>query len=401
MDHAESERRSGLERRAPQTPEEHIEQLYARVAELQEADQRKNEFLAILSHELRNPIHAVRTNAWLLAQRAKDPESKEAAAAIERQVALLSNLLEDLLNVVSLSRETPLELEVLDARELLRQALDATRQSIEKRHHRLSVDLGQEPLPVHVDPGRIEQALMNILENAAKYTDPGGAITVRAARVLGHAALSVRDTGIGIAQEDVPTLFELFKRAGNGSRARSTGGLGIGLHIASQMAREHGGTIEVKSPGVGLGSEFTLLLPLHHAPAPEAAEDRRLDDDVAVKPLTILVVDDNRDAADSMAKLLRTYGHEVWTAYDGLQAIDLAREKRPLVGLIDIALPKVDGYQVARRLSRDQWGRTMTLIAVTGMGLDGDKEKALAAGFDDHLTKPIDYAELEAILAKL
>ncbi|HET9652068.1 MAG TPA: HAMP domain-containing sensor histidine kinase, partial [Usitatibacter sp.] len=243
-----------------QAPGERIEQLSARVAQLQEGEQRKNEFLAILSHELRNPIHAIRTNAWLLAQRAQDAESKEATAAIERQVALLSKLLEDLMNVVSLSRETPLELEVHDARDLLRHALDATRQSIEKRRHRLSMNLGTEPLPVHADAERIEQALMNILENAAKYTDPGGSIAVTAGRVLGQAALTVRDTGIGIAEHDVPTLFELFKRGG-GARGRSSGGLGIGLHIASQIVREHGGTIEVTSPGVGLGSEFTVRLP--------------------------------------------------------------------------------------------------------------------------------------------
>src|SRR4051794_11404715 len=190
-----SERRSGVERRIADATDE----LQRRVAELTQADQRKNEFLAILSHELRNPIHAIRTNAWLLAQRAKDVETQEASAAIDRQVSLLSKLLEDLLNVVSLSRKTPLERATHDARELLRHAVDATRQSVDKRHHRLIVDFGPEPLPVHVDSGRIEQALMNVIENAAKYTDPGGSITVSAHRVLGQAVLSVRDTGIGIA----------------------------------------------------------------------------------------------------------------------------------------------------------------------------------------------------------
>jgi CheY-like chemotaxis protein len=372
-----------------------------RVAELIEAEQRKNEFLAILSHELRNPIHAIRTNAWLLAQRANDPETKEASAAIDRQVSLLSKLLEDLLNVVSLSRKTALELGAHDARDLLRHAIDATRQSIDKRHHRLVVDLGPEALPVHVDGGRVEQALMNILENAAKYTDPGGSITATARRVLGQAVLTVRDSGIGIAPEDMPTLFELFKQ-GSGSRARTAGGLGIGLHFASQMVREYRGQIDVTSAGVGLGSEFTITLPLHIERPREEEEDIEAEDErPEVKPLTILVVDDNHDAADSLAKLLRAWGHEAWTAYDGLQAIDLAREKRPLVALVDIALPKIDGYQVAQRLSRDQWGRTMTLIAVTGMGREDDKERALAAGFDEHLTKPIDYQALNAILAKL
>lgn len=391
------ERRSGAERRSGETREE----LLRRVEALAQADQRKNEFLAILSHELRNPIHAIRTNAWLLAQRATDAESKEASAAIERQVSLLSKLLEDLLNVVSLSRKTPLDQRVHDARELVRVAIDATRQSIEKRHHRLVVDLGLEALPVRVDDARVEQALMNILENAAKYTDPGGSITVTAKRVLGQAVLSVRDTGIGIAAEDMPSLFELFKQ-GSIARSRSAGGLGIGLHIASQMVREHGGHIEVQSPGVGLGSEFTITFPLHSEASVEQDETGDFDDEPGIAhALTILVVDDNRDAADSLAKLLSAWGHEVWTAYDGLQAMDVAREKRPLVALVDIALPKVDGYQVAQRLSRDQWGRTMTLIAVTGMGRDDDKERALAAGFDDHLTKPIDYDVLRGILARL
>jgi CheY-like chemotaxis protein len=392
----QSERRSGAERRAGETREE----LLRRVEELKQADQRKDEFLAILSHELRNPIHAIRTNAWLLAQRAADAETKEAIAAIDRQMSLLSKLLEDLLNVISLSRRTPLELATHDARELLRHAIDATRQSIEKRQHRLVVELGPEPLPVRVDGGRIEQALMNILENAAKYTDPGGSITATAKRVLGQAVLSVRDTGIGIAPEDMPTLFELFKQ-GSGARSRTAGGLGIGLHIASQMVKENGGLIEVSSAGVGLGSEFTITLPLYTAPAAQEEEPEDIEDEPGVKPLSILVVDDNRDAADSLAKLLRAWGHEAWTAYDGLQAIEVAREKRPLVALVDIALPKIDGYQVAKRLARDQWGRTMTLIAVTGMGRDDDKERALEAGFDEHLTKPIDYSRLEEMLAKL
>jgi CheY-like chemotaxis protein len=392
-----SERRSGSERRAGETREE----LLRRVEALAQADQRKNEFLAILSHELRNPIHAIRTNAWLLAQRAADPETQEASAAIDRQVSLLSKLLEDLLNVVSLSRKTPLDLRVHDARDLLQHAVDATRQSIEKRHHRLAVDPGPEALPVRVDAGRVEQALMNILENASKYTDPGGSVTVSARRVLGQAVLSVRDTGIGIAAEDMPTLFELFKQ-GSTSRSRTAGGLGIGLHIASQMVNENGGHIDVQSPGVGLGSEFTITFPLHSEATREEEEEEDLDEEPGIAhALTILVVDDNRDAADSLAKLLRAWGHEVWTAYDGLQAIDVAREKRPLVALVDIALPKIDGYQVAQRLSRDQWGRTMTLVAVTGMGRDGDKERAIAAGFDEHLTKPIDYEVLRAILAKL
>lgn len=376
------------------------EDLLRRVDELTQADQRKNEFLAILSHELRNPIHAIRTNAWLLAQRAADPESKEASAAIERQVSLLSKLLEDLLNVVRLSRKTALELGVHDARELLRHAIDATRQSIDKRHHRLVVDLDPEPLPVRVDGGRVEQALMNILENAAKYTDPGGSITATARRVLGQAVLSVHDTGIGIAPEDMPSLFELFKQ-GTGARSRTAGGLGIGLHIAAQMVKENGGQIEVASAGVGLGSEFTITFPLHSATAADDEDEPAEDEERPGKLLTILVVDDNHDAADSLAKLLKAWGHEAWTAYDGLQAIELAREKRPLVALVDIALPKVNGYEVAKRLSRDQWGRTMTLIAVTGMGRDDDKERALAAGFDEHLTKPIDYQALEAMLAKL
>jgi len=401
-----SERRSGLERRAEQTPEQRIEQLQRRVEELEQAEQRKNEFLAILSHELRNPIHAIRTSAWVLAQRAKDPESKESTAAIERQVSLMSKLLEDLLNVIRLSRQTPLELEPTDARELVRHALDSTRTYIDKRHHRLQVDLGKEALPVNVDAERIQQALMNLLDNAAKYTDPGGSITVTAKRVLGQARLAVRDTGIGIASEETPTLFELFKRGGVG-RGRSAGGLGIGLHIASEVVKEHGGTLEVQSAGVGLGSEFIVTLPLH-APAveDEPEEVDEVEDEEGEAPLaksntlTILVVDDNRDAADSLARLLRAWGHEVWTSYDGLQAMDVAREKRPLVALIDIALPKIDGYQVAQRLNRDQWGRTMTLIAVTGMGLEGDKDKATAAGFDYHLTKPIDYEALQAILAK-
>ena len=392
-----SERRSGVERRAAQTKEE----LLRRVEALTQADQRKNEFLAILSHELRNPIHAIRTNAWLLAQRAADPDTREASAAIDRQVSLLSKLLEDLLNVVSLSRTRALDLRVHDARELLRIAVDATRQSIEKRHHRLTVDLGPEPLPVRVDDARVEQALMNVLENAVKYTDPGGSIAVSSRRVLGQAVLSVRDTGIGIAAEEMPTLFELFKQ-GSVARSRTAGGLGIGLHIASQMVNENGGHIEVQSPGVGLGSEFTITLPLHSEASIEEEEPEDPDEEPAIaNTLTILVVDDNRDAADSLAKLLQAWGHEVWTAYDGLQAIDLAREKRPLVALVDIALPKVDGYQVAQRLSRDQWGRTMTLIAVTGMGRDDDKERALAAGFDEHLTKPIDYEALRQILGRL
>ena len=379
------------------------EELSRRVTQLAEADQRKNEFLAILSHELRNPIQAIRTNAWVIAQHCKQLEAQESTAAIERQVSLLSKLLGDLLNVISLSKEADLELEVHDARDLVQEALAATRQSIEKHHHRVVVDLGTEELPVNVDPERMVQAFMNLIENAAKYTDPGGIVTVTAKRVIGQVELRVRDTGIGIAPEDVSSLFELFKR-GRSGRVRGAGGLGIGLYIASRTAREHGGRLEVESAGVGLGSEFTMTLPLHHTAPADVLEDEEQPDDEAPSAagkLTILVVDDNRDAADSLSKLLQAYGHDVWTAYDGLEAVDVAREKRPLVALIDIALPKIDGYQVARRLARDQWGRTMTLIAVTGAGLDDDREKALAAGFRYHLVKPIDHAALEGILARL
>ena len=369
-------------------------------AELADADRAKSNFLAILSHELRNPVHAIRTNAWVMKALAKDDPRQEPAAAIERQVAKLSVLLEELLDVVSVSRNAKLRLVPADLRSVVDAAVDTTRADFAAKRQRVDIARPAEPLPVRADPGRLEQALANVLHNASKYTPVDGRVDVAFGREDDHVTVSIRDNGIGIGAEDLSHLFQLFTRGSAAAMTRSDG-LGVGLYIARQLVTAHGGSIRAQSAGPGQGSEFVVRLPLLAEDAPpEAVHSDAAAPDSATSTMRVLVVDDNRDAADSLARMLRMAGHDVDVCYDGETAIELARAHDPDVALVDIGLPTISGYDIARAFAANG-GRVPLMIAVTGWGADEDKAKAFAAGFSRHLTKPVDVGALLALMDEL
>ena len=367
---------------------------------LREADRRKDEFLAILAHELRNPLAPLRNALEALRLKPHDREAAAwARAVMERQVAQMVRLIDDLLDLSRVSRgRIELRHERSDLASLVNGALEICGAAIKAGGHKLTLDLPAEALPLSVDPTRIVQVICNLISNAAKYTPPGGRITVSARRQDGALEFSVRDTGIGIPQDMLQKVFDMFTQVTQ-SVERSQGGLGIGLTLVKRLVELHGGTVEARSAGPGRGSEFVVRLPEH----PEAAMPMR----VAALPQAatpaagrrILVADDNRDAADSLAFMLRLAGHEVRIAYDGQQAIDMAEAFRPALALIDIGMPRLNGYETARRLRAKPYGETMLLIALTGWGQADDRNRSLAAGFDHHIVKPVDPSMLERLLA--
>jgi signal transduction histidine kinase len=368
---------------------------------LRVADRRKDEFLATLAHELRNPLAPIRHAATISKlPRSTEAQKKWAQDVIDRQVDHMARLLDDLLEVSRITRgKLELRKERLVLNDSLAAAVETARPLIEAREHGLVVELPSTPVHIDADPVRFAQIFGNLLTNAAKYTDPGGLIHVRARIVGTDAVISVQDNGIGISPELLPQLFEMFTQA-TSALDRSEGGLGIGLSLARGLAVMHGGSIEARSAGLGMGSEFEVRLPI--APTPQDGVDADLDPSahrLGGRPLRVLVADDNRDNSDSSAVLLRMQGHEVRTAYSGREALTAAAEFAPQVALLDIGMPEMNGYEVARHLRATQWGAHMLLVAVTGWGQDDDRRRAEAAGFDHHLAKPIDLATLELLLA--
>jgi len=366
-----------------------------------EADRRKDEFLAMLGHELRNPLAPV-LNA-LQVMRMVPPEQPtfgRAQEVIERQIHSLARLVDDLLDVSRISRgKIELRKAQVDLVEVARQAVETSRPLMEARRHELSITVPQDHLWLHADITRLEQVLANLLNNAAKYTPPGGRIWLTAEREGDQAVLRVRDTGLGIARELQPRIFDIFVQEER-SLERAQGGLGLGLALVKNLTQLHDGTVEVRSDGPGSGSEFILRLPLRadlpeNGAAPSAAAI-----EFSSRQLRVLVVDDNRDAAETLGELLSLWGHQVSLAFDGNTALDQAQTMALNVVLLDIGLPGIDGYEVARRLR--SCGRSdLGLVALTGYGLEADRRRALEEGFDLHLTKPVDPAELEAALLTL
>jgi PAS domain S-box-containing protein len=367
-------------------------------AELKEADRRKDEFLAILAHELRNPLAPVRYAVSI----ARDPASTEEArrrtqAVIERQVGHMARLLDDLLDISRIARGTVvLRRERMDLAACIGAALEAARPFVEPRRHRLATHLPDEPLVLDADPVRVTQILTNLVTNAAKSTDPGGSIDVEARREDGQAVIRVRDTGIGIPPELKPRLFTLFSQAGSAIE-RSEGGLGIGLALVRGFVQLHGGSVEAHSEGPGRGSEFVVRLPL----ATEARVERARTDDQGTRQasLRILVADDNEDICEMCSTLLGLWGHRCIVAHDGREALAVLETERPDVALLDIGMPDFSGYELGRRVRAAAWGERTVLVAVTGWGQDEARARSSAAGFDFHLTKPVDVAELERVLA--
>ena len=368
-------------------------------AALLEADIRKDVFLATLSHELRNPLAPIRTAAALLqSPKLGAEELQRAQAIIARQVGHMSSLLDDLLDVSRITRGSfVLKKSYVDLRELMEEAVEAVQPAIDKRQHTLRIEWLSTPLTLEADSVRLTQVLTNLLTNAAKYTPPKGVITLGARLEKNSLAIFVRDNGVGLTPGAISRVFEMFAQV-ESQVARSEGGLGIGLALAKGLIELHGGRIEARSDGPGQGSEFTLCLPrsmIVTHPAHEPDQPSNVPDRIAKR---VLIADDNQDGVDSLSMLLNLSGHQVHVAHTGPQALELAQRVKPQIAVLDIGMPGFNGYQVAERIRAEAWGHNITLIAVTGWGQEEDKRRAKAAGFDHHLTKPIDPTSLEVLI---
>jgi PAS domain S-box-containing protein len=369
-------------------------------AEREESNRRKEEFIAILAHELRNPLAPVRAAArYLKLVEQANPQARRQVDTIERQVAQMSRLIDDLLDVSRISRGVlELRRERVTCSEIVEAAVDACRDEIRIRGHRLEVNLPVAPVEFQADRERLVQVLCNLIGNAAKYTPEGGNLDLTVSVVPpGTLEVSVKDDGIGIPAGKLTEIFELFARVDDSHERQ--GGLGIGLTLVRQLAELHGGTIEARSNGVGHGSEFILRLPVVEAsaaPAATAPEPER-----ECSPLRILVADDNEDAAESLMLLLQLAGHDVHVVFDGEAAVAAAARLRPDVALLDIGMPRGNGYEVARQIRGQPWGADIHLVALTGWGQQADKRHAEEAGFDVHLVKPVSPEALERLLASV
>jgi PAS domain S-box-containing protein len=367
-------------------------------AHLLENDKRKDEFLAMLAHELRNPLAAM-GHAVALSRRSRLQEHVDwSMEVINRQIKHLSRLIDDLLDVSRINRgKIELRRDMLDATPILDSAVETVRPLADERKHKLSVTIDRGNLWVNVDPTRLEQVVTNLLTNAAKYTENGGNIWLTAGHEEGNVVITVKDTGVGIPPEKLPEMFELFAQ-GDRTLARSEGGLGIGLTVVKKLVQMHGGTITASSEGIDKGSKFSVRLPevkrpaAFKTPVTEPALPAR-------SGARILVVDDNLDTARGMARLLELLGHDVKTAHDGSEAIEVARAQRPEFVLLDIGLPGMDGYEVAAQLRQDGCCRGAVFIAISGYGQDEDRRRSKEAGFDYHLVKPIDHDALLTLLS--
>jgi PAS domain S-box-containing protein len=372
---------------------------------LREADRRKDEFLAMLAHELRNPLAAVTSAIQIQRLPGVNAEQVESARqVVERQTRQLARLVDDLMDVARISQgKIQLKKERLDAVPVILRAADAARGAMEQRRHSFNAAVPEAPVLVEADPARLEQMTVNLLYNAAKYTEPGGTVSLTASASGGELIIRVRDNGVGIAAEMQDRIFEPFAQV-DSSLARSQGGLGLGLALVKRLAKLHGGTIDVRSDGPGKGSEFSLRLPIlpvdsgqSHAGEPACPDEPS----ASAGGELVLVVDDNRDSTMSTAILLKIKGFKVATAHDGQAALAAAVSARPDVILLDLGLPGMSGYEVARRLRADEAFRDTVLIATSGYGQDRDRAKSEAAGIDHHLVKPVELETLYDLLSRL
>jgi PAS domain S-box-containing protein len=367
-------------------------------AALREADRRKDEFLATLAHELRNPLAPIR-QAALIAQAAEATPAQKRWShdVITRQVQHMSLLLDDLLDVSRVTRGTlELRIQTTDLAAVVDAAVETARPIIEAKGHQFDLQLPAAPVVFAADPLRLAQILSNLLTNAAKYTDPGGTIRLRASSDAGQVTIAISDTGIGLAPEALSNIFVMFSQV-QASRARSEGGLGIGLALAKGLIKLHNGVIEARSDGLGKGSEFIVRLPRRSVLDSRQSQPFRGSDGQA-RARRILIADDNCDAAESLAVLLRLEGHEVSVVRNGRDALAKFETLLPEVAVLDIGMPELDGYEVARQIRQHPSGRAALLIAVTGWGQEADKSRALAAGFNHHFTKPMQPEDLIMLL---
>ncbi|HXG13045.1 MAG TPA: response regulator [Gemmataceae bacterium] len=369
---------------------------------IRESDQRKNEFLSMLAHELRNPLAPIRNAVHILKmQAAADPRVEWASSIIDRQVQHIVRMVDDLLDVARITRgKIQLQLGTVDIATVVARAVETSRPLIDERKHELTITLPADPIWVKGDAARLAQVLTNLLNNAAKYTEEGGRIWLTAERSGGDAVLRVRDSGVGIPRELLPSVFDLFTQ-GNRSLDRSQGGLGIGLTLVRRLVELHGGNVRAVSEGLGKGSEFIVRLPALPLPAvPEGAGPSTAEClSGNGSSCRVLLVEDNADAAESLAALLRLMGHEVDVVYDGASALKTATDFQPDAVLLDIGLPGMDGYETGRRLRKLPGLEKTLLIAVTGYGQPDDRQRSQEAGFDHHLIKPVDLGTLRQLLA--
>jgi PAS domain S-box-containing protein len=373
-------------------------ELRRRVDQLREGDEQKNTFLAMLSHELRNPLAAMHNALELMRADVTGRSDTRAGGILRRQLDHMVHLVNDLLDVTRIVQDRiDLKRATIDLREVLRNAVDTARPAIEAQRHRLDVDLPSAPVTVQGDMVRLTQVFSNLLLNAARYTDPGGDIMVRVSRTNGQVLVRVRDNGVGIEPGLQESIFDLFVQ-GRPGLDRAKGGLGVGLTLVRRIVEMHDGSVHVHSEGAGRGSEFTVRLPVVRAGALDGVVESSGQGKAPAPNRRVLVVDDNKDAADTLAAILRAAGHQVQVAHDGPGALSAAASFAPDLVLLDIGLPGMNGYDVAIRLREELKERAPSLIALTGYGQDEDKRRAAEAGFQAHLVKPVNFQLLEAIL---
>jgi PAS domain S-box-containing protein len=380
-----------------------ISRLKATEAALREADRRKDEFLATLAHELRNPLTPIRHAVKLMeAGAANESQQQWARDVIGRQLQRMAPMLDDLLEVSRITQgRLELKTELVDLASIVNTAVETARPLVEAKQQNLDITLPATPVSVAVDPLRISQSISNLLTNAAKYTDANGNISLNVDLLPQEISISVKDDGIGLEPQSIPRVFEMFSQV-KSAIDRSEGGLGIGLALVKGMIQLHGGRVEATSLGTGRGSQFTIHLPRAVMMAQTAQGEANMSQ-ANVRPgarRTVLVADDNRDAADTLALLLDMDGYETAVAYGGLQALDGIRRTRPDAAILDIGMPDLNGYEVARRIREEEWGRNLFLLAITGWGHPDDVARAKAAGFNEHLTKPVDADNVVRLLAK-
>jgi signal transduction histidine kinase/ActR/RegA family two-component response regulator len=383
-------------------------ELRDRMEALRQADRQKDEFLATLSHELRNPLAPIRNALHVLRLAGGDEQTRNRVIdTLERQTGSVIRLVDDLLELSRINQgRIELRKERIRLTAVLRSALESSAPIVEAAGHELIVAEPPEPVLLNADPVRLTQVIANLLNNAAKYTERGGRIVLSAQVFGSEAVITVRDTGVGIPADMLSNIFEMFVQV-DPARDRSRQGLGIGLTLVRRLVELHGGTVEARSDGPGKGSEFIVRLPAFAdqraprtdgAPVPkEARADRRKSD---LARFRILVVDDHHDAGDSLATLLRLLGHEVRVAYDGQSGMEAARVFRPQVALLDIGMPGMDGIELGTRLRREPEFENLLMVALTGYGRDEDRQRSSEAGFNAHLVKPVDVATLNALLAQ-
>jgi signal transduction histidine kinase/ActR/RegA family two-component response regulator len=376
--------------------------LHESEARYRHADKQKDEFLAILAHELRNPL-APATNALHILQIKAPPipELQWAREVIATQVQRMTRLIDDLMDVSRItSNKLTLRVERVELARIIEEALTNSRPFIDESQHELRVVLPKEPVLLNADLVRMAQVLSNLLINAAKYTNPGGTISLRAERQDGEAVITIKDSGIGIPPELLPKIFDMFMQVDR-TMTRTHGGLGIGLTLVKRLVDMHGGSVEAWSEGKDKGSEFTIRVPALVDPRNRERDAIHADDSMPKGHRRILIVDDNELSANSLSILLGMAGNETRTAYDGAEAVATAETFRPDVVLLDLGLPLMDGYETCTRIRQQPWGKDILVVALTGWGQAEDRRRSTEAGFDRHIVKPADPVQLMKMLAEL